>query len=143
MEVPERHQPGKAQRLFSEYASQRIGPTRKRRWFSVLVIPNTTLKTERGNEFDAGVKILRPRWNVTLAYFVNNLHDFVGSAFAPPLFVPADPANGINAISPFFPFHGVLYVQRTNTARARIKGLEATYEISLPLGHTGTITPFG
>jgi outer membrane receptor protein involved in Fe transport len=111
--------------------------------FSVLVIPNTTLKPERGNEFDAGVKILRPRWNVTLAYFVNNLHDFVGSAFAPPLFVPADPANGINPISPFFPFHGVLYVQRTNTARARIKGLEATYEISLPLGHTGTITPFG
>jgi hemoglobin/transferrin/lactoferrin receptor protein len=111
--------------------------------FSVLVIPNTTLKPERGNEFDFGVKVLRPRWNVTLAYFVNNLHDFVGSAFAPPIFVPADPANGINAISPFFPFHGVLYVQRTNTARARIKGVEATYGISLPLGHAGTITPFG
>ena len=111
--------------------------------FSVLVIPNTTLKPERGNEFDVGVKVLRPRWNVTLAYFVNNLHDFVGSAFAPPIFVPADPANGINPISPFFPFHGVLYVQRTNTARARIKGVEATYGISLPLGQAGTITPFG
>jgi len=111
--------------------------------FSVLVIPNTTLKPERGNEFDFGVKVLRPRWNVTLAYFVNNLHDFVGSAFAPPIFVPADPAHGINPISPFFPFHGVLYVQRTNTAQARIKGVEATYEMSLPLGHAATITPFG
>ena len=111
--------------------------------FSVLVIPNTTLKPERGNEFDFGVKVLRPRWNVTLAYFVNNLRDFVGSAFAPPLFVPPDPANGIGPISPFFPFHGVLYVQRINTARARIKGFEATYGISLPLGHAGTITPFG
>ena len=110
--------------------------------FSVLVIPNTTLKPERGNEFDFGVKVLRRRWNVTLAYFVNNLHDFVGSAFAPPLFVPADPANGIGPISPFFPFHGVLYVQRVNTARARIKGFEATYGTSLPLGHFGTITPF-
>ena len=76
-------------------------------------------------------------------YFINNLKDFVGSAFAPPLFVPADPAQGINPISPFFPFHGVLYVQRTNTAKARIKGFEGTYEISLPLGQAGTITPFG
>jgi outer membrane receptor protein involved in Fe transport len=37
----------------------------------------------------------------------------------------------------------VLYVQRTNTARARIKGVEAAYEISVPLGHAGVITPFG
>ena len=111
--------------------------------FSVLVVPNTTLKPERGQEFDVGVKVRRPRWNASLGYFVNNLRDFIGSAFAPPLFVPADPAKGINPISPFFPFHGVLYVQRTNTARARIKGLEATYELSLSLGQVGTITPFG
>jgi hypothetical protein len=101
------------------------------------------LKPERGHEFDLGVKVQQRKWNASLAYFVNNLNDFVGSAFAPPLFVPADPAKGINPISPFFPFHGVLYVQRTNTAKARIKGLEATYEVSLPLGHAGTVTPFG
>jgi hemoglobin/transferrin/lactoferrin receptor protein len=111
--------------------------------FSVLVIPNTTLKPERGQEFDFGVKVRQRKWNASLAYFINNLKDFVGSAFAPPLFVEADPAKGINPISPFFPFHGVLYVQRTNTAKARIKGLEATYEVSLPLGQAGTITPFG
>ena len=111
--------------------------------FSVLVVPNTTLKPERGHELDMGVKVRQPKWNASLNYFVNNLKDFIGSAFAPPLFVPPDPANGINPISPFFPFHGVLYVQRTNTARARIKGLEATYEVSLPLGQAGTITPFG
>lgn len=111
--------------------------------FSVLVIPNTALKPERGQEFDIGVKVRRAKWNASLAYFVNNLKDFVGSAFAPPLFVPPDPAQGINPISPFFPFHGVLYVQRTNTARARIKGFEAAYEVSLPLGHFGVMTPFG
>ncbi|HEX5883801.1 MAG TPA: TonB-dependent receptor, partial [Pyrinomonadaceae bacterium] len=111
--------------------------------FSVLVIPNTTLKPERGHEFDFGVKVRQRKWNASAAYFINNLKDFVGSAFAPPLFVPADPAKGINPISPFFPFHGVLYVQRTNTAKARIKGFEGTYEISLPLGQAGTITPFG
>lgn len=110
--------------------------------FSVLVIPNTTLKPERGREYDAGVKIQRAKWNASFGFFNNDLKDFIGSAFGPPLFVPADPAQGINPISPFFPFHGVLYVQRTNTARARIRGFEGTSEMSLPLGRVGTITPF-
>jgi outer membrane receptor protein involved in Fe transport len=111
--------------------------------FSVLVIPNTTLKPEQGSNYDVGVKVQRAKWNAQAGYFLNDLSDFVGSAFAPPLFVPADPSRGLNPISPFFPFHGVLYVQRTNTARARIRGFEASYEASLPLGHAGTITPFG
>ena len=111
--------------------------------FSVLVIPNTTLKPERGSNYDVGVKVQRAKWNAQAGYFLNNLSDFVGSAFAPPVFVPADPSRGLNPISPFFPFHGVLYVQRTNIARASIRGFEATYEASLPLGHSGTITPFG
>ena len=111
--------------------------------FSVLVIPNTALKPERGREFDVGVKVQRAKWNVSAGFFRNDLKDFIGSAFGPPLFVPPDPDKGLAAISPFFPFHGVLYVQRTNTARARIQGFESAYEMSLPLGHLGTITPFG
>jgi outer membrane receptor protein involved in Fe transport len=111
--------------------------------FSVLVIPNTALSPERGSEYDVGVKVQRARWNASVGYFRNNLNDFIASAFAPPLFVPPDPAQGINALSPFFPFHGVLYVQRTNTARARIQGLEAAGEMSLHLDHVGVITPFG
>lgn len=111
--------------------------------FSVLVIPNAALRPERGREYDFGVKVRRPRWNVSAGYFVNNLEDFVGSSFGPLLFAPADPANGIDPISPFFPFHGVLYVQRTNTARASIRGFEATYEASFQVGSAGTITPFG
>jgi outer membrane receptor protein involved in Fe transport len=112
--------------------------------FSVLVVPNTALRPERGREFDAGVKVQQAKWNISAAYFRNDLKDFVGSAFAPPLFVPANPALGINALSPFFPFHGVLYVQRVNTARARIQGLETTYEVSLPIGdRRGVISTFG
>jgi outer membrane receptor protein involved in Fe transport len=37
----------------------------------------------------------------------------------------------------------VLYVQRTNTARALIQGIEANYEASLRLGRAGVITPYG
>ena len=111
--------------------------------FSVLVIPNTALSPERGSEYDLGVKIQRAKWNASVGYFRNNLDDFIASAFAPPLFVPPDPAQGIDPLSPFFPFHGVLYVQRTNTARARIQGLEAAFETSLQLDHVGVITPFG
>ncbi len=111
--------------------------------FSVLVIPNVALRAERGNEYDFGVKVQRAKWNVSAGYFVNNLKNFIGSAFAPLLFVTPDPARGLDPISPFFPLHGVLYVQRTNTARARIKGFEAAYEASLELGRAGVITPFG
>jgi outer membrane receptor protein involved in Fe transport len=111
--------------------------------FSVLVIPNAALSPERGSEYDLGVKVQRARWNASVGYFRNNLNDFIASAFASPLFVPPDPALGINPISPFFPFHGVLYVQRTNTARARIQGLEASYEMSLQVYRFGVITPYG
>lgn len=111
--------------------------------FSVLIIPNTALRPERGDNYDAGVKIQRQRWNASLGYFRNNLHDFIRSEFAPALFVPADPARGLDALSPSFPFHGVLYVQRANTARARIQGFEATYEASVSLGAVGSVTPFG
>ena len=111
--------------------------------FSVLVIPNTALKPERGQSFDAGLKIQRARWNASVGYFRNNLKDFIGNAIADPLFVPADADNGLMPVSPFFPFHGVLYVQRTNTARARLQGFEAASEASIALGRLGVITPFG
>ncbi|HYG83080.1 MAG TPA: TonB-dependent receptor [Pyrinomonadaceae bacterium] len=109
--------------------------------FSVLVIPNAALKPERGQSYDVGVKIQRARWSASAAYFRNNLTDFIGNAFADPIFVPADPARGLHPIAPFFPFHGVLYIQRTNTARARIQGFESVAEASLQLGRRGIITP--
>jgi outer membrane receptor protein involved in Fe transport len=111
--------------------------------FSVLLVSNTALKPERGKSYDAGIKIQRDRWNASFGYFRNNFEDFLRSSFADALFVPADPSRGLDPISPFFPFHGVLYVQRTNTARARIQGVEAAYEISVPLGKLGSVLPFG
>lgn len=111
--------------------------------FSVLVIPNTALAPERGREFDAGVKVQRAKWSVSANYFRNDLKDFIGNASAGPFFIPADPASGIDPVSPGLPFHGVLYVQRVNTARARIQGFETTYEVNQPLGHDGVISAFG
>jgi len=110
--------------------------------FSVLVIPNTALRPERGREFDVGVKVQRAKWNVSANYFRNDLKDFIGSAAAEPIFIPPDPTLGINPISPFFPLHGVLYVQRVNTARARIQGVETQYEVNLGLDR-GVISGFG
>jgi outer membrane receptor protein involved in Fe transport len=49
---------------------------------------------------------------------------------------------GIGPISEDFPFHGVLYVQRVNTARARIQGVEAAYDVSVGLDH-GVLSGFG
>jgi outer membrane receptor protein involved in Fe transport len=111
--------------------------------FSILLLPNTALKPERGNTYEVGVKVQRTRLTATLNYFRNNLQDFIRNEFSPVLFVPPDPQNGLRPVSPFFPFHGVLYVQRANTARARIQGVEANYEASLSLSGAGSITPFG
>lgn len=113
------------------------------RSFSLLLAPNTELKPERGTIYEAGLKIVRPQWRASINYFRNELKDFIGNEFSPALFIAPDPQNGLDPISPFFPMHGVLYVQRANTARARIQGVEAGYEASLPLGRLGSITPFG
>jgi len=111
--------------------------------FSVLLISNTALKPERGNSYEVGFKTQRDRWLASLAYFRNNLEDFLRPAFSSTLFVPADPARGLQPLSPDFPFHGVLYVQRINTARARIQGVEGAYEVNLPVGKAGSLSPFG
>jgi outer membrane receptor protein involved in Fe transport len=111
--------------------------------FSVLLVPNTALKPERGSNYEFGVKIERERLLASVAYFRNNLRDFIRNEFSGTLFVPADRARGLLPLSPFFPVHGVLYVQRANTARARIQGIEAAYEIGLPLGRAGSLTPYG
>jgi outer membrane receptor protein involved in Fe transport len=111
--------------------------------FSVLLVPNTALKPERGSNYEFGVKIERRRLSASISYFRNNLKDFIRNEFSDALFVPADPARGLLPLSPFFPFHGALYVQRANTARARIQGIEAAYEIGLPLGRAGSLTPYG
>lgn len=111
--------------------------------FSVLLVSNTALKPERGLNYDAGVKVRRDNWSASVGYFRNNLKDFLRPAFSDAIFVPADPARGLEPISPFFPFHGVLYVQRTNTARARIQGVEAAYDFNISLGSRGDIMPFG
>lgn len=111
--------------------------------FSVLLVPNTAAKPEKGRNVDVGVKVQRRNWSASFGYFRNNLEDFLRPVFAAPFFVPADPARGLEPISPFFPFHGVLYVQRANTARARIQGYEVVYEAILPLGRVGTLTTTG
>ncbi|HKG62371.1 MAG TPA: TonB-dependent receptor [Pyrinomonadaceae bacterium] len=110
--------------------------------FSVLVIPNTTLRPERGREFDFGVKVQRAKWNVSANYFRNDLSDFIGNTGAGPFIIPIDPALGLGPISLEFPFHGVIYVQRVNTARARIQGVEAQYEVNLGINR-GVISALG
>jgi len=110
---------------------------------SVLLVSNTALKPERGNNYEVGFKMQRDRWIGSFAYFRNNLEDFLRSAFSNVLFVPADPSRGLDPVSPDFPFHGVLYAQRVNTARARIQGVEASYEVNISMGRAGVIAPFG
>lgn len=111
--------------------------------FSVLLVSNTALKPERGRSIDAGLKVQRRRLSASFGYFRNDFTNFLRPVFSSALFVPADPALGLLPISPFFPFHGVLYVQRANTSRARVRGYEGVFEATVPLGRSGTLSPFG
>jgi outer membrane receptor protein involved in Fe transport len=111
--------------------------------FSVLLAPNTALRPERGRSIDVGLKVQRRRFNVSVGYFRNDFKDFLRPVFSTALFVPADASRGLLPLSPFFPFHGVLYVQRANTSRARIQGYEGAFESTVPLGRSGTLSPFG
>ncbi len=110
--------------------------------FSILLAANTALKPERGRSLEAGVKVHRACWQASLGYFRNDFSDFLQVAFGNVLFVPADPASGLEPLAPGLPFHGILYAQRTNTARARIQGVEGTSETSLRLSSFGAVTPF-
>ncbi len=117
------------------------------RSFSVLLVGNTELRPERGRSVDGGVKFQRDRWRAGVGYFRQDLTDFLRVAFGNALFVPADPARGLEPVSPTLPLHGILYAQRINAARAGIQGVEAEYEINLPLRMRnfsgGLLTPFG
>jgi outer membrane receptor protein involved in Fe transport len=111
--------------------------------FSVLLAPNTELKPERGRSIDVGLKVQRSRFNASVGYFRNDFEDFLRPVFSTALFVPADASRGLLPLSPSFPFHGALYVQRANTSRARIQGYEAAFEGTVPLNRSGTLSPFG
>jgi len=64
--------------------------------FSVLLVPNTALKPERGSNYEFGFKIERERWSASVAYFRNHLmKNFIRNEFFDALFVPADPAPGL------------------------------------------------
>lgn len=119
------------------------------RTFSVLLVGNTWLRPERGKSIEGGLKTQGERWRAGAGYFRQELSDFLRLAFGNALFVPADPARGLDSLSPALPLHGILFAQRTNAARARIQGVEAEYEVSLKLPRIlpwfapGTLTPFG
>jgi outer membrane receptor protein involved in Fe transport len=113
---------------------------------SVPLVSNTILNPERGKNHDIGVRFKGNNWNASLGYFRNNLSNFIRSAFSPLLCIPANPAAGLVSF-PAPPCaatgsHGVQYVQRINSARARIQGIEATAEYAISLRAAGSLTPF-
>jgi hemoglobin/transferrin/lactoferrin receptor protein len=110
--------------------------------FSVIQVPNTVLKPETGQGYEGGVKARGDRWDAAFGYFRNDYANFLETSLSPTLFIPADPALGIDPISPDFPFHGVELAQRTNTAKARIQGLESSAQFGIPAGRAGTVTPY-
>ena len=117
--------------------------------FSALVVGNPNLNPERGNNLDLGVKVQKQRLSASVGYFRNYIKDLV--AFAGPTVatfcVPTTAADTVivasRACPPFPSGHLVNFNGRINQGRVVISGVEASYEIALPLGTWGSLNPFG
>ena len=116
-------------------------------FISALVVGNPNLEPERGNNLDLGVKVQKQRYTASVGYFRNYIKNLV--AFATPgsavLCVPADATLPAAVIPPCAASrtHFVSFNGRINQGRNVIQGVEAAYEISLPLGRAGSLNPFG
>ncbi|MBX7170444.1 MAG: TonB-dependent receptor [Pyrinomonadaceae bacterium] len=111
-----------------------------------LVVGNPNLKPEKGQNYDAGIKISQQRFNFTLGYFHNKITDLL--AFAPAQTycvapVPGAPGGFAGGCGTQAPNNlGVQVNARINFASATIKGWESTGEGSIPLGSFGSLNPF-
>jgi outer membrane receptor protein involved in Fe transport len=117
--------------------------------FSALVVGNPNLNPEHGNNLDLGVKVQKQRLSASVGYFRNYIKNLV--AFATPTVgtfcVPTTATDTVlvasRACQPFPSGHLVNFNGRINQGRVEIKGVEASYEIALPLGTWGSLNPFG
>ncbi|MER3426651.1 MAG: hypothetical protein C4334_00925 [Pyrinomonas sp.] len=119
---------------------------------SAIVVGNPNLEPETARNFDVGVKVQRNRFNGSFGYFRNDLDNLIIFALPPGsptplgagfLLVPADPANGLLGAPFNRGLHAVSFNGRINQAKNLIYGFEGTYEVALPLGEVGSLTPYG
>jgi hemoglobin/transferrin/lactoferrin receptor protein len=112
---------------------------------SILGLPNTQLKPERGKNIEAGVKIDRSKWRAMAGYFDNKLEDAILSGFSSSFCIRPSPPNQVPTPFPpcvFTGQHSATFFQATNTGKADIKGWEFMGEASIPVGTAGSFTPY-
>jgi hemoglobin/transferrin/lactoferrin receptor protein len=114
--------------------------------FSLPSLINTGLRSERGRDFEFGVKVDRQRFRGSAGYFRNRIRDASGTGIGSYCVAP-NPAAGIIATPPGFSScpintHLVQVFQTINFARVELKGFEGVAEADLPLGKAGSLTPY-
>lgn len=95
-----------------------------------FLVANPNLKPESGVNIDVGAKFKTNKFAGSVTYFNNTYKNFLSS-------VQLFDANG----DPFLDAEGGLF-QTQNTARARIQGIEAEFEMPFRIG-SGFLTPSG
>jgi hemoglobin/transferrin/lactoferrin receptor protein len=101
-----------------------------------FVVGNPSLEPETGVNVDAGVKVHTRRFVGSFTYFKNTYSDFLTSR-------PALDRSGAPVGIPTGPGQPPIPVfQTVNAARVRIHGVEADFELRIPVG-ASFLTPFG
>ncbi|MEM7049251.1 MAG: TonB-dependent receptor [Acidobacteriota bacterium] len=104
-------------------------------FFGVQSVPNPFLEPEEGTSIDLGVKVDQGNWRGSLAWFRNEIDNYIDGIVTPTLFFTPDPANGV-----FSPVG--LFFQRVNATEVEFEGTEAYFEGSFPVGNRGSLTPY-
>lgn len=105
--------------------------------FGFIFLPNGNLKPERGVNVDTGVKVSNRFFRAAATYFNNTYTNFIEQT--PPLFQPGGPGSLAERLG----FQFLLWVQRLNTGRARVHGLETEFEVPLQIQDRAILTVAG
>lgn len=105
--------------------------------FGFIFVPNGSLRPERGVNVDTGVKVSNRYFRASLTYFNNTYTNFIEQT--PPLFQPGGPGSLAQRLG----FQFLLWVQRLNTGRARVQGLETDFDVPFKLGDRANLTISG
>jgi len=106
--------------------------------FAFIFAPNGNLRPERGVNVDTGVKINHTRFHASATYFNNTYTNFIEQT--PQLFQ----ASGPGTLAQQLGFSlGLFWLSRFNTGRARIQGVETSFDVPFDLKGRGTLTISG
>ncbi len=105
--------------------------------FAFIFAPNGNIKPERGVNVDTGIKVTHRLFRASLTYFNNTYTNFIEQT------APILQAGGPGTLAQRLGYNFLFWIQRFNTGRARVHGLESDFDVPFNLRDRATLTLSG